>query len=300
MKIGFIGLGKMGKNMVYNLLDNGHEVVANNRSNKPIDEVSGKGAIPAYTISEMIQELPSKKVIWVMVPASVVGDIIEKILPYLKKGDTVIDGGNSWYKDSIKRYEYLKKKGINFLDVGTSGGISGARHGACMMIGGNKDVFNSLEKLFKDMTVNNGYGYMGKTGSGHFVKMVHNGIEYGMMGAIVEGMNAIKEQKGNFDTDLNEVAKVYSNGSIIQSRLVGWLKESLQSEEFNKISGEVPKGATEDEMEALEKISEMKVLQKSREMRVNTRKNPDFKGKLLSAIRNQFGGHSVIKNDDKR
>ncbi|MFC1769352.1 NAD(P)-binding domain-containing protein [Nanoarchaeota archaeon] len=173
MKIGFIGLGRMGKNMVLNLLDKGNKVVVHNRSPEPVRELSRRGAIASYSISELISKLPTRKVVWIMIKSGKpVDDMIKKVLPFLKRGDLIIDGGNSWFKDSIRRYEYLKGKGINFLDCGTSGGMGGARHGACMMVGGDKRVFSKVEGLFRDMCVKEGYGLMGGPGAGHLISLI--------------------------------------------------------------------------------------------------------------------------------
>lgn len=296
MRIGFIGLGKMGKNMVLNLLDKKHKVVVFNRSPEPVWEMEKKGAIGADSIKDMVSKLPKRKIIWLMISAGKPVDfIITELVRHLNKSDIIIDGGNSYYKDSIRRYQRLKKKGIDFLDCGTSGGISGARHGACMMIGGEPNVFKKVQVLFKDMCVKNGYGYMGKQGSGHYVKMVHNAIEYGMMGAIAEGIDTIRKQSKKFNTDLLEVAKVYANGSIIDGKLMDWLLSGMKSSGFKSISGEVPKGATEDEMTELEKSSFMPILHQARLMRINSRNKPNFRGKLIATLRNQFGGHAVKK-----
>lgn len=296
MKIGFIGLGRMGMNMVLNLLDHKHIVVANNRSHKPIEKAAKAGAIPAYSLEEMISKLPSQKVVWLMVKSGKpVDDLITKLVPLMKKGDIIIDGGNSFYKDSQRRYKQLKKKNISFLDCGTSGGMEGAREGACMMVGGDKTVFKKVEPLFKDMCVKNGYGFMGNPGAGHFVKMVHNGIEYGMMSAINEGFLAIEKHKKTFETDLKTVSEVYANGSIIEGRLMGWLDDSFKKKKYlDEISCIVPKGETEEEMMALEKIAHMPVLKEARLTRVRTRSGKVC-GKLIAAMRNQFGGHAVNK-----
>jgi 6-phosphogluconate dehydrogenase len=294
MKLGFIGLGKMGHNMVLNLLDHKHKPVVLNRSPEPTKQLAKKGAIPSYSHEELSKLLPKQKIIWLMVPAGKpVDENIKQLLPHLSKGDIIIDGGNSFYKDSIKRYNLLKKRQIHFLDVGTSGGMEGARKGACMMIGGDKPIYNKAKQIFKDLTVKDGFGYMGPPGSGHFVKAVHNGIEYGFMGAIAEGLNNIKENSPK--TSLKEVAKVYSNGSIIESRLMSWTKKAIDTNQLAKIQGSVPKGKTEDEMKYLESISKMPILKAARKMRVKSRKKPNFKGKIISAQRNQFGGHEVIK-----
>jgi len=297
MKIGLIGLGRMGENMTLNLLSHNHKVVGYNRSPNKTKKLARKNGFTAtFTLQELTNKLGKKKVIWTMIPAGKpIDNIIKQLIPLLEKGDIIIDGGNSYFKDSIKRYDLLKRKGINFLDVGVSGGVVGARNGACMMIGGDKAIFKRIEVLFKDMCVKQGYGYMGLSGAGHFVKGIHNGIEYGMLGSIAEGMNAIKLQEKRFKIDLNTVASVYSHGSVIESRLVSWIETGMSKPYFKKISGSVPKGETEEEMKKLEKTYKMNILKQARLMRVNSRKKPSFMGKLIAVVRNEFGGHKFKK-----
>ncbi|MEK7851273.1 MAG: NAD(P)-binding domain-containing protein, partial [Deltaproteobacteria bacterium] len=184
MKLGYVGLGKMGFGMVERLLGKGHEVVAYNRHGDAIREIEKKGAKGADNLKHLVSLLPALRTVWLMVPHQAVDDVINEITPHMGKGDVIIDGGNSSYKESIRRARELEAKGIDFLDAGVSGGPAGARNGACIMVGGKKEVFQRYEKLFRDLTVENGYRYMGPSGAGHFVKMVHNGIEYGMMQAI--------------------------------------------------------------------------------------------------------------------
>ncbi len=280
--------------MVLNLLSKKHKPVVYDISKSQIKKLSRRGAIPAYSLQEVVEKLSSPRIIWLMIPAGKpVDEAIAGIVPHLEKGDIFIDGGNSYFKDSIKRHDSLKKCGVRYLDCGTSGGITGARNGACMMVGGEKEIFKKTEKLFKDMCVKDGYGYMGESGAGHFVKMVHNGIEYGMMGALAEGMNAIKKSK--FKSDLKEVTKVYAHGSIIESRLTTWMQEGMKRPYFSKISGSVPKGETEGEMENLEKLAPMKVLEQARKLRVKSRASPSLIGKLIAVMRNEFGGHKFKK-----
>ena len=197
MKIGFVGLGRMGSAMVQNLSEHKHSVVVYNRSKGPAKKLSnGKNIFASDSLEDMVSKLPSneRKIIWLMVTAGkVVDKIMFSLIPLLNKGDIIIDGGNSFYKDSIRRNKTLKKKGIYFFDCGTSGGIEGARHGACMMIGGEKKIFRTIEPLFKSMCVENGSGYMGKSGGGHFVKMVHNGIEYADMQLIAESYDLMRK-----------------------------------------------------------------------------------------------------------
>ncbi|MFC1616975.1 phosphogluconate dehydrogenase (NAD(+)-dependent, decarboxylating) [Candidatus Margulisiibacteriota bacterium] len=230
MKLGFIGLGRMGYNMTLNILSRGHVVVAYNRSPGPVDRIKEKeGIIPAYTIEELVANLEPPRVVWLMVPAGqAVTDMLAKLVPLLSNGDIVIDGGNSKYTDSIQRAHGLKQKGIDFLDIGTSGGLAGARNGACMMVGGEKSVFEKVEPLLQDMCVGNGYGYCGKSGAGHYVKMVHNGIEYGMMQAIGEGFELL--DKSEFDLDNAKVAKIWANGSVIRSWLIDLVQEAFEKE----------------------------------------------------------------------
>ena len=193
--VGFIGLGRMGSRMVMNLLDKKQKVVVYNRSPEPVRELSKKGAIPSYSLHEFVSKLSNKKIIWIMVTSSAVDSIIADLISLLSKGDIIIDGGNSYYKDSIRRYNKLKEHGINFVDVGTSGGLESARHGACLMVGGDKNIYKQLEFLFRNLAVKDSYGYMGNAGAGHFVKMVHNGIEYGMLEALGEGFEALNNHK---------------------------------------------------------------------------------------------------------
>ena len=255
MKVGFIGLGRMGSNLVLNLHDHKHTPVVYNRTPATTKSFvrKHKGIPCAYSLSDLVQSLPTRKVIWIMITAGRPVDLtIEALLPHLSRGDIIIDGGNSYFEDSQRRAKALSKKGIHFLDVGTSGGVEGARHGACMMIGGEKKVYNYVKKVFSDSCVPGGQGYMGTSGAGHFVKMVHNGIEYGMMGAIAEGMDVIKDNAKKFGgTDLQTVAQVYSHGSIIESHLVTWMRDGMKSSYFKNLKGEVPKGETEEEMEKL-------------------------------------------------
>lgn len=195
MKIGLIGLGKMGYNLSLNLMDNHHEVVAYDVNKEAVEKLSNEGATGAFTVEELVNELPlSPKVVWIMVPAGeVTENVITELKELLSEGDIIIDGGNSNYKESVRRAQDLQEKGIYFFDVGTSGGMEGARNGACTMIGGDAEVFRTIEPIFNDICVENGFMYAGKSGSGHFLKMVHNGVEYGMMQSIAEGFEVLEK-----------------------------------------------------------------------------------------------------------
>lgn len=195
MKLAMCGLGKMGMNLVFNLLDNGHEVIAYDINSELVNEAKDKGASAAYTIEEIMNSFEDEqRIIWMMVPSGdITEELLENITPFLNKEDIVLDGGNAHYKDSMRRHESLKEKGYHYVDVGTSGGIEGARYGACTMVGGDKEVVSKIEQVFYDVSTEKGYLYTGKSGSGHFVKMIHNGIEYGMMQAIGEGFDILEK-----------------------------------------------------------------------------------------------------------
>lgn len=298
MKIGYIGLGKMGMGMVQRLLEKGHTVVAYNRSRGPVDEAVTYGAEGAYSYEALVAALDAPRTIWMMVPWQSVDDVLAQVLPLLEPGDTVIDGGNSPYIETIRRAKELTAQGVRFMDVGVSGGPSGARHGACMMVGGERADFDRYEHVIKDCSLPNGYGYMGGHGAGHFVKMVHNGIEYGMMQAIGEGFEVLKRAP-EFTLDLTEVARVYNTGSVIESRLVGWLHKAFieSGEDLQDISGEVKhSGEGLWTVEAAKRNQvPVPIIEGSLAFRVASQGNPSYTGQVVSALRNQFGGHDVTK-----
>ena len=296
MKIGLIGLGKMGFSLALNLLDHQHEVVAFDVNKTAVKGISEKGAHGVSSISELAASLPSPKVIWVMVPAGeVTNNVLNELKDYLAAGDIVIEGGNSHYKESLERAAGFSEKGIHFLDVGTSGGVEGARNGACTMIGGNKEAFLLVEEIFKDICVENGYYYAGESGSGHYLKMIHNGIEYGMMQSIAEGFELLDKSPFNFDFE--KVARVWSNGSVIRS----WLME-LTENAFSKDSKlEGIKGIMHSSGEgkwtvetALDLQAASPVITMALMMRYRSLEEDTFSGKVVSALRNEFGGHEVV------
>ncbi|QOR67236.1 decarboxylating 6-phosphogluconate dehydrogenase [Cytobacillus suaedae] len=297
MKLGMVGLGKMGYNLVQNLMDHGHEVVAHDVNPEQVHNISAEGAIGANTLEEVVQQLETPRIIWLMVPA---GDITESVLsklePLLESGDIIIDGGNSNYKDSVRRGKRLSEKGVYFFDCGTSGGVEGARNGVCTMIGGDKEVFKTIEPLFIDIAVENGYFYSGELGSGHYLKMIHNGIEYGMMQAIAEGFDIL--EKSEFDFDYQGVAKVWNNGSVIRS----WLMELTESafskdpklEQIRGIMNSSGEGKWTVET-ALDLQVPAPVITLSLLMRYRSLEDDTFTGKVVAALRNEFGGHEVVK-----
>ena len=220
-----------------------------------------------------------------------------EFIQFLDKGDTIIDGGNSPYKDSIRRAKELDGKGIDFLDAGVSGGPSGARNGACIMVGGKRVVYRKFKNLFRDLSARKGYAYVGKSGAGHFVKMVHNGIEYGMMQAIAEGFAVMKVSP--FDLNLLKIADLYNHQSVIESRLVGWLKTAFKQygEDLEYISGSVAQtGEGSWTVEAAKELGiPAPIIEGALNFRIQSQTNPTYTGKIVSALRNQFGGHEVFK-----
>ncbi|ANY73643.1 6-phosphogluconate dehydrogenase (decarboxylating) [Paenibacillus ihbetae] len=299
MKIGMIGLGKMGLNLVQNLIHHQHEVVAYDLNADLVSKAAGYGAEGAASTEELVAKLDSPRIIWMMVPAGkIVDSVIDSLSPLLAQGDILIDGGNSHYKDSIARATRLSEQGIYYFDAGTSGGMEGAHNGGCFMIGGNREVFSRIEPLFKDMAVENGYLYAGESGSGHFLKMVHNGIEYGMMQSIAEGFEVL--EKSAFDYNYEDVARVWSNGSVIRS----WLMELTQNAFSKDPKLEGIKGVMHSSGEgkwtvetALEVQASAPVIALSLFMRYRSLDQDTFHGKVVAALRNEFGGHAVEKSE---
>lgn len=295
IKIGYIGLGKMGMNMVLRMREKGYDVVAYNRSPEPRTDAKKSGITVAESVEELISGLAQPRTVWLMVSNSAVDEVLKEVLKHLDRGDTVIDGGNSFYKDSIRRAGELEKKGIEFLDAGVSGGPKGAREGACIMVGGKKKVFEKYENLFTDLVSSGALGYMGKAGAGHFVKMVHNGIEYGMMQALAEGFAVMKES--DFKLDLEKVADLYNHKSVIESRLVSWLANGYEKygTDLAGVSGSVAHtGEGEWTVQAGKELGiPTPVIEASFKFRVASAKSPSYIGKVLSALRNQFGGHDL-------
>lgn len=300
-EIAYIGLGKMGKNMVFRLLEKGWKVYAYDTNEVAVREVVKKGAIALASIQDIRNQLSTPRLTWVMVPA---GKPVDEVLfgrngltSILQKNDIVIDGGNSFYEDTIRRAKKLKSKHIRFMDIGTSGGPRGARNGACLMIGGDKNISKQLESLYQGLAAPNAYTYFGPAGSGHFVKMVHNGIEYGMMQAIAEGFALMK--KSPFRLKMKDIAELYNNRSVVESRLVGWLKDGLElyGEDLKSISGTV--GATGEGEWTVKTAKKMMIpvpiIEGAYRFRVQSKKKPSYAGQVLSVMRNQFGGHEAQK-----
>jgi 6-phosphogluconate dehydrogenase len=297
MQIGIIGLGKMGFNLALNLKRNGYEVIANDVNTDFIQKIEIENIKTAESIESLCQQLIERKVIWLMVPAGeIVDSVIEALIPFLNAHDIIIDGGNSNYKDSKKRYNYLKTKSIEFLDCGTSGGTSGALNGACTMVGGDDEVFNYVERVFKDISVVDGYLHTGEAGSGHFTKMVHNGIEYGMMQSIAEGFEVFEHSE--FNIDFQKTAKMLNHGSVVR----GWLMELTENAFSKDPKLDSIKGIMHSSGEgkwtletALDLGVPTPVIALSVMMRYRSQMTDTFSGKVVAALRNEFGGHSVEK-----
>ncbi|WAH38887.1 phosphogluconate dehydrogenase (NAD(+)-dependent, decarboxylating) [Alicyclobacillus dauci] len=294
MHVGLIGLGKMGYNLGLNMMDHAHQVTAYDVNEDAVARFAAEGGSGVHSLDELVRSLPSPRVLWVMVPHQFVDNVLADVKKLLAPGDIVIEGGNSKFDESIRRAEEFKQLGMFYFDVGTSGGMEGARHGACYMIGGDADVFKVIEPLFKDTAVPNGYAYMGPSGSGHFTKMVHNGVEYGMMAAIGEGFEVLENSQ--FDLDYETVARVWANGSVIR----GWLMD-LTLNAFSKdpkLSS--IKGVMQASGEGLWTVEEalrtqtpVPIIALSLMMRNRSLTDDTFTGKVVAALRNEFGGHAI-------
>ncbi len=298
MKIGFVGLGKMGSNMVERLLKHNHQVVAYDLSEKARKEVAQKGAEVADSLKGLVQKLDAPRAIWTMVPAGKpTEDTISSLSPLLQKGDVIIDGGNSYYKDSIRRAEGLKGKGVFFLDVGTSGGIWGLKIGYCLMIGGEREGFVRMEPIFKALAPEDGYVHLGESGAGHFVKMVHNGIEYALLQAYGEGFE-IMQAKRDFKLDLGEISHLWNQGSVIRSWLLELAEDVFKkSPRLDEIEGYVVDSG-EGRWTVLEAINQevpAPVISLSLLQRFHSRQKESFSAKVIAALRNEFGGHEFKK-----
>ena len=298
MEIGMIGLGRMGGNMVQRLLNGGHRVVTYDRSAEAVAASGSQGAVGAPSLADLVDKLQPPRAVWVMVPAGrPTEDTIDSLIPLLAKGDVVLEGGNSNYKDSMRRAEKLASHGIDFLDVGTSGGVWGLTEGYSLMIGGDPETFRRLEPVFQTLAPgeSQGYGHVGPAGAGHFVKMVHNGIEYGLMQAYAEGFE-LMEAKREFNLDLRHIAEIWRYGSVVRSWLLDLSAAALAEdpelaslESYVDDSGE----GRWTVQESVDLAVPMPVITLSLQARFRSRQEQPFGGKLLAAMRNQFGGHAV-------
>jgi 6-phosphogluconate dehydrogenase len=296
--LGFIGLGRMGSRIVERLLEKKFKVVAYNRSPEPLKEAEKKGAIAAASYADVAAKLPVPKTIWIMVPAGKpVDEVIDALLPSLREGDMLIDGGNSNYKDSMRRAKRLESSGIRYLDVGTSGGLEGARNGACLTIGGKAEDYEAARHVFEAVAVKNGYLHCGKSGAGHFVKTVHNSIEYGMLEAYGEGFEML-EKSPDFKLDLAAIAKVWGHGSVVRSWLLELCQAALEKDaKMKDYSGEIGGGETGTWAAEYARARgvEIPVIEASLAVRGRKGDADRFAGKIVGAIRREFGGHEMKK-----
>jgi glucose-6-phosphate 1-dehydrogenase len=298
-EIGVVGLGKMGAALARNLLQGGWRVVGYNRTTAVAEAMESEGLVVARTLAEVVAQLTPPRVVWVMVPAGAATEAMllgpDGLASVLEPGDIVIDGGNSFWRDTRARAPKLAEHGLRFLDVGTSGGPGGARNGACLMVGGEREDFERLVRLWQDLSVPGGFAFFDGHGAGHFVKMVHNGIEYGMMQAIAEGFTVL--EASDYAVDLSRAAEVYNRGSVIESRLVGWLAEGFEvfGQSLEGVAGSV--GHTGEgawTIETAETLGvEHRVIRDALEFRLESEDAPSYTGQLLQAMRNRFGGHAL-------
>jgi 6-phosphogluconate dehydrogenase len=320
MQLGMIGLGRMGGNIARRLMRHGHEMVVYDNNEKAVATLADEKALPSHSLKELVDKLTPPRAVWVMLPAGAITEAtIKELTGLLDKGDTIIDGGNTFYKDDIRRSKDLEARGLHYIDVGTSGGVWGIERGYCMMIGGPKDVVDRLDPLFdalapgigdidktphregKDTRAERGYIHAGPAGSGHFVKMVHNGIEYGLMQAYAEGFDIMRNKNSEdlpederFDLDLADIAEVWRRGSVVASWLLDLTSMALaESSDLKEFSGYV-----DDSGEgrwtinaAIEEAVPADVLTAALYTRFRSRQEHTFAEKILSAMRSKFGGH---------
>lgn len=301
MKIGLIGLGKMGYPLALNMRDHGHEAIAYNRNKEKREMINKEGVNTVDNLDSLVKCLPLPRTIWLMVTSgSVVDDLIEQLLPLLDAGDLIVDGGNSFYKDTLKRHKKLTKEGIGYVDVGTSGGVDGARYGACFMAGGETKYIKRIDALLTDLAVEKGYAHVGAPGTGHYVKMIHNGIEYGMMQAIGEGFEILEHSK--LDINQVNVANVWANGSIIEGLLMDMVVNALsKSNHLDEIEGIVD-ASGEGEWtvrEAIDLKLYTPVIATALGMRFKSKDELKYSEKVIAAMRNEFGGHALHKKEQK-
>ena len=296
MKIKLIGLGKMGLNIGLNMKDNHYEVIGFDASEEQRAQARKEGLKVVDSLESLFSQ-NEKHIVYLLVPAGKITEtVINEVRKFLKKGDILIDAGNSNFNDSVRRYHLLKTYDINFVDVGTSGGTFGARNGACLMVGGEESVVSQLTDLFTKIAVEDGYLYVGKPGSGHYVKMVHNGIEYGMMQAIGEGFD-LMHQSG-YEIDYEALTKVWNHGSIIESSLIGYIHEAFKKDaQLDELEGRIDDSGEGMWMieEALKKKVSLPVITQSLFARYKSKDEVKFSEKVVAAMRKEFGGHATYK-----
>jgi 6-phosphogluconate dehydrogenase len=299
MKLGMIGLGKMGGNMTERLMKGGHKVVAFDRNPETTARYVALGSEGADSAPALVAKLQAPRIVWIMVPAGKpVDDMIAALLPGMSKGDVIIDGGNSNFHDTMRRGADLRAKGIEFVDSGTSGGVWGLKNGYCLMIGCSDEAFALCEPIFKTLAPDDGYARMGPTGSGHYVKMIHNGVEYGMLQAYAEGYEILHASK-DFKLDLHKIASVWNHGSVVRS----WINELAELAFEKDADLSALKGFVADSgegrwtvQEAIDLDVPAPAITLALLMRLRSRQEDSFGGKVIAALRNEFGGHAVQKS----
>lgn len=305
MKIGIIGLGRMGQNMAIRLLSGGHQVVGYDRSIEAVHTLQDGGGEGSQSLEELVGKLTGPRVIWIMVPVGgPVDETIDELLDYIEDGDILVDGGNSLYKDTQRRAKRLEKKGIHYIDVGTSGGVWGREGGYSLMVGGPTEIVEHIRPALETLAPanNKGWGHVGPSGAGHFVKMIHNGIEYGMMQAIAEGM-AILKQKPEYDLDLQQISHIWEHGSVVRSWLLELTANAL--DENPELEGIAPYVSDSGmgrwtAFEAIDTNVPAPVLTLSLIQRLRSRDTDSFADKILAVMRQQFGGHAVQSTGEKK
>jgi 6-phosphogluconate dehydrogenase len=297
MQIGLIGLGKMGFNLALKFKKSGHQVLAYDLSKTACEKIRQQGIATASSVSDLILSLPGRRAIWMMIPAGKAVDVIVSNLKnHFHANDILIDGGNSHYKDSIERARQLEEQGVYLLDCGTCGGVSTVESGLSLTIGGNTEAFQYCEPIFKSIAASDGYVHCGNSGNGHFVKMVHNGIEYGIMQSISEGMELLLKHN---HLDISAVAKAWNHGSLLEGRLMGFTEETLKKDKnlqsIKPVANHSSEGKWPAEI-ALELGVPAPVITLALQMRFRSQQDSSFSAKLVSALRGEFGGHTVEKN----
>ena len=296
MRIGFIGLGRMGANMVRRLLRDGHQIVAYNRTPEKTNEIAGEGAEAAFTIAELVEKLPKPRTSWIMVPAGDATEAqIQELLQHLEPGDTIVDGGNTNFHDDVRRHAMLAEHGLRYVDAGVSGGVWGLANGYCLMVGGEPEAVTPLEPVFRSLAPADGYLHVGGPGSGHYVKMIHNGIEYGMMQAYAEGFEIL--HASDYELDLAGISDLWNHGSVVRSWLLELAALAFRS---NGQDLEHLKGWVADSgegrwtvQEAIDRDIPAPVITLSLQTRFRSRQDDSYGAKVLAALRNEFGGHAV-------
>jgi 6-phosphogluconate dehydrogenase len=295
MRIGFIGLGRMGANMVRRLVRDGHEVVAFNRTPEKTREIMTEGAEGAFSVAELVAGLPAPRAVWIMVPAGDATEaMLDELMGVLEPGDTIIDGGNTNFHDDVRRHAKVGAKGVKYVDAGTSGGVWGLQNGYCLMVGGDSDAVEPLEPIFRTLAPADGYAHVGGPGAGHHVKMVHNGIEYGLMQAYAEGFEIL--HASDYKLDLGQIAGIWRYGSVVRSWLLELLVDALaKGQDFPGVKGWVADSGEGrwTVLEAMEHDVPAPIITLSLQARLRSRQDESYGAKVLAALRNEFGGHAI-------